>query len=140
MTLSELAKSMAEIDFAMLVTRSADDCLTARPMSNNGDVEYDGDSFYFSYGATGKVADIRGTAAVGLTFQGVADGSGRPPLFVSVSGEAELIADRARFAQHWVADLDRWFPEGIDTPDMVLIKVRARYIRYWGENEGSLEV
>lgn len=49
MTLSDLAKKMAGIDFAMLFTTTENGALAGRPMSNNGDVEYDGDSFYFTF-------------------------------------------------------------------------------------------
>ena len=49
MTMKEMSKAMAEIDFAMLRTRTDGGQLTTRPMSNNGEVEYDGDSFYFSW-------------------------------------------------------------------------------------------
>lgn len=43
-TLHDLAKAMKSIDFAMLFTRSDGGELAGRPMSNNNDVDYDGDS------------------------------------------------------------------------------------------------
>jgi general stress protein 26 len=39
MTLSDLAKWMRDIDFAMLSTRTEGGAIAGRPMSNNGDVE-----------------------------------------------------------------------------------------------------
>ena len=37
-------------------------------------------------------------------------------------------------------ELNRWFPDGIDTPSLVLIKVHADRIRYWdGEQDGTIE-
>jgi general stress protein 26 len=39
LTLTDLAKQMAEIDFAMLVTRTDGGAAASRPLSNNGDVE-----------------------------------------------------------------------------------------------------
>ncbi len=37
------------------------------------------------------------------------------------------------------ADLDRYFPDGIDTPGVVMIRVHAERIRYWdGEDEGEI--
>ena len=44
MTLSDLSEKMAEIDYCMLCTHSQGGRIAARPMSNNGDVEYKGDS------------------------------------------------------------------------------------------------
>jgi len=46
-----------------------------------------------------------------------------------------------QFEQHWVKDLERWFPEGIDTIGLILIKVAARTIEYWdGEDNGRIEM
>ena len=42
MTLEELSEKMRKIDFCMLSTREAGGGISTRPMSNNGDVEYDG--------------------------------------------------------------------------------------------------
>ena len=139
LTLEELSKKMAKLDFAMLTTHSGDGVTTARPMSNNGDVDYTGDSYFFSYGHSRKVSDIRNVPQVCLSYTGAAGMLGGPPLFVAVEGAAELIDDKAQFEAHWSKDLDRYFPEGIDTPDVVMIKVRADRIRYWdGGDEGEL--
>lgn len=139
LTMHDLSKKMAKLDFAMLTTRSADGVLTARPMSNNGDVEYSGDSYFFAYGDSRKVADIHAGPQVCLGYTGAAGMLGGPPLFVAVEGRAELIDDKALFEAHWTKDLDRYFPEGIDTPGIVMIKVRADLIRYWdGGDEGEL--
>ena len=49
MSLPELAEKMRHIDFTMLFTRADNGAAAGRPMSNNGDVEYQGDSFFFAY-------------------------------------------------------------------------------------------
>lgn len=141
LTLHELSRKMAKLDFAMLATRSATGALNARPMSNNGDVEYQGDSYFFAYLESRKVADIRADEAVSLSYTGAAGMLGGPPLFVAVEGRAALIEDKAQFEAHWTKDLDRYFPDGIDTPGVVMITVRADRIRYWdGGNEGEITV
>ena len=141
MTLKSLAKAMRDIDFAMLTTRAEDGSKAARPMSNNGEVEYDGDSWYFTWEDSRTVRDIARDAQVGLTFQGSQGLLGKPPLFVSVEGEAQVVKDKAAFAAHWTDGLDRWFKQGIDTPGLALIKVHAKRIHYWdGEDEGDIRV
>jgi len=141
MTLKALAKAMRDIDFAMLTTRAEDGSKAARPMSNNGEVEYDGDSWYFTWEDSRTVRDIARDAQVGLTFQGSQGLLGKPPLFVSVEGEAQVVKDKAAFAAHWTDGLDRWFKQGIDTPGLALIKVHAKRIHYWdGEDEGEVTV
>jgi general stress protein 26 len=138
-TLQDLAKAMARIDFAMLTTRTKGGRMATRPMSNNGEVEYQGDSFYFSWDSARTVRDIGADPQVGLSFQGSAGPLGKPPLFVAVQGTARLVRDKAAFAAHWSSDLDRWFPDGMDTRGVVMIHIHAERIRYWdGEEEGEL--
>ncbi|NDV86349.1 pyridoxamine 5'-phosphate oxidase family protein [Aurantimonas aggregata] len=139
MTLSDLAEAMRDIDFAMLSTKTGAGDIAARPMSNNRDVDYDGDSFFFTYEEARTVSDIERDPKVGLSFQGKAGLLGKPPLFISVEGTAELIRDKAQFEAHWNSDLDYWFEDGIDTPGVVLIRVHADRIHYWnGKDEGDV--
>jgi len=139
MTLKDLSDKMAKIDFAMLSTRTEGGGVASRPMSNNGEVEYSGDSFFFAYDSARTIADIELDAEVGLTFTGAAGLLGGPPLFIAIEGQGQLIRDKAEFEKHWTKGLDRWFPQGVDTTGLVLIKVHAQRIHYWnGEDEGEL--
>lgn len=141
LTLSDLSERMRKIDFCMLTTGTQDGGFASRPMSNNGQVDYEGDSYFFTYEDTRKVADIGRDDAVGLTFTGESGSAGEPPLFISVSGTAELIRDKDEFEAHWVDGLDRWFPDGVDTEGLLLIKVEADQIHYWdGEDDGEVTV
>ena len=141
MTLKDLAKKVADIDFTMMTTRAENGELGARPMSNNGDVDYDGDSFFFTWESARMVADIQRNPKVGLSLQGKNHLRGKPPLFVSIEAHAELIRDKAMFQKHWKPELERWFKQGIDTPGIVLIKAHAQRIEWWdGEEEGVVKV
>jgi general stress protein 26 len=137
--LADLAEKMKDIDFTMLSTHSVGGTIGARPMSNNREVAYDGDSWFFTTDDTQMVADIGRDAQVGLSFQGRAGLLGRRPFFLAVEGRAELIRDKGQFAEHWTKDLDRWFAQGADTPGLVLIRVHASTVHYWdGEEEGEV--
>jgi general stress protein 26 len=141
LSLHDLSKKMAKLDFAMFATRSPNGTMTARPMSNNGDVEYQGNSYFFAYRNSRKIADVRADPQVTLSYTGAVGMLGGPPLFVTVEGVATLIEDKAVFADHWTKDLDRYFPEGIDTPGVVMIRVDAKAIRYWdGSDEGEIAI
>ena len=140
-TLREIAEKVRDIDFAMLLTRTESGEIAGRPMSNNRDVEYDGDSFFFTSDETRSVSDIKRHPLVALSYTGRKGLLGQPPIFITVQGEAELIHDKREFEAHWVKDLERWFKKGTDTPGLVLIKVHASRIHYWdGENEGEVVV
>jgi len=143
-TLGDISAAMKDIDFCMLVSRAQDGSIAGRPMSNNREVEYDGTSRFFTNDDTRMTEDIARDPSVGLTYQGKAGLKGlvgAPGLFVHVEGEAALVRDKARFAQHWDKNLDRWFAQGIDTPGLVMIEVAAKRIHYWdGEDEGEVRV
>jgi general stress protein 26 len=141
LTLKDLSKKMAKLDFAMLSTTSAAGALTSRPMSNNGDVEYDGDSYFFTYEQSRKIAEIRANDEVNLTYTGAVGMLGGSPLFIAVEGSASLIDDKSTFEEHWIKDLDRYFPDSIDTPGVIMIHVRAKTIRYWdGKDDGEISL
>ena len=141
LTLADLSKTMADIDFAILSTRTEGGDIAGRPMSNNGEVEYDGDSFFFALDTTRTVADIGRDPKVALSFTGSKGLLGKPPIFITIEGRGELIRDKAEFQAHWNKDLEIWFAAGADTPGLVLIKVEATRIHYWdGEDEGEIPV
>jgi general stress protein 26 len=141
MTLQDLAKKVGDIDFTMLSTRAESGEIAARPMSNNGDVEYDGDSWFFTWEDSKMVDDIKRDPHVGLSLQGKSGLLGKPPIFISIEATAELIRDKAILQDHWKTEMERWFKQGVDTPGVVLIKAHATRIKYWdGENEGEVKV
>lgn len=140
-TLEDLAKAMKDIDFTMLSTRAEGGQIAARPMSNNGDVEYDGDSWFFAMEDTTAVQDIERDSRIGLSLQGNKSLLGAPGIFIAIEGQGQVVRDKALLEEHWVKDLERWFKDGVDTPGLVLIKARADRIHYWdGEDQGELSL
>lgn len=129
LTLHDLARKMRGIDIATLSTHTDNGAIAGRPMSNNGDVEYDGDSFYFTTDDTRMVLDISRDPKVALNF------TGKHGFWATVEGHAELIRDRDMFEDHWNKDLDTWFENGLDTRGLVMIKVHATRIKYWDKGD-----
>lgn len=137
--LADISEKMRDIDFAVLSTRTEGGAVAGRPMSNNRQVEYDGDSFFFTCDDSRTVGDIDRDPNVGLTYQSKSGVLGMKPFFITIEGSAELIKDKAQFAEHWTKDLDAWFKEGIDTPGLTLIKVNAKRLHYWdGWDSGEI--
>lgn len=134
-TLKDVSKIMKDIDICMLSTTTAHGALASRPMSNNGEVEYDGNSYFFTWKGSRASKDIEKDNHVNLGFQGKND------IYISVSGKAELSAERKEMEDHWLPELDQWFEKGLDTPGVVMIKVIADRIKYWQkEEEGEVKL
>lgn len=141
LTLSEIANKMKDIDFCMLTTVTEGGQLSSRPMSNNRDVDYDGDSWFFAYEDARFIRDVQANDQVGLTFAGDKSLLGKPGIFIGIEGKASLTKDRVALEQHWVDDMERWFPHGIETPGIVLLNVHASRVHYWdGEEEGEVKI
>jgi general stress protein 26 len=139
--MTDIAEKLKKIDFCMMSTKGSGQEISSRPMSNNGDVEYDGDNWFFSYRDTRKVADIGRDPGISLSFTEAPSMLGKPGMFISIEGKASLIDDKAQFSEHWTNELDRWFPDGVDTAGLTLIKVHADRIHYWdGEENGTITV
>jgi len=134
-SLADVAKAMRHIDIAILSTVAADGAIVGRPMSNNKDVDFDGNSYYFTSEDTDMVKELEANPQVGLGLQG------HHHTYISVSGKAELIRDKAAFAAHWNSDLDKWFDDGIDTAGVVMIRVKAKKVEYWdGRDSGEVKL
>ena len=135
LSLATIARQMRELDICMMVTQSKRGSLNSRPMSNNRDVTYKGDSWFFTYEKTQKIKDLENTSQVSLNFEGPKD------LYISITGKAKLIRNKAMFAEHWDDSLNQWFPEGIDTKGIVLIHVKGTRLKYWQRSkEGELKL
>lgn len=142
-TLSEISEAMRDIDFCVLSARTADGSIGARPMSNNREVDFTGDSWFFSFDSARMIEDIARDGRIGLAYQGkpglLGGVIGKPGIFIAVECDATLVRDKAEFARHWDKSLDRWFQQGVDTPGLVMIHAAARRIHYWdGEDEGEV--
>lgn len=140
-SLDQIAETMRDIDFTMLSTRAENGAVASRPMSNNRDVEFDGDSWFFADASTTVVSDIERDPQVGLTLQTKGGLLGKPPVFLAVEGSAQILRDKSLFEEHWTKDLERWWPDGVDSPGLVLLKVHADRIHYWdGEDQGEVKL
>jgi general stress protein 26 len=115
------------IDIAMLTTvDTSDGTLHSRPMSTNGEVEFDGDLWFFTRASSHKVEEIERSPQVNASFS-------QPDKqnYVSMSGTANLVTDRDKMKELWKPHLKAWFPEGTDDPDMALLKVSVEKAEYW---------
>ena len=128
-SLQTLAKKMKNLDFCMMVTRDGKGGFHARPMSNNGKVKYDGTSWFFSYKDSNKARQIKSNPQVSLVYQR------DDMLFIECYGKATIVTQRETMEDKWLDELNRWFPKGLDTPGICLIKVSATRIQYWHKKE-----
>ena len=124
--IQDVAKLMKNLDFCMLTTRAEDGSQSGRPMSNNGEVEFDGDVWFFSDINSRKVREIEADPNVQLSF---IDSKGFR--FISMTGQAKTVKNKTKKQELWMKDLERWFPDGPESPEVILISVTPKTIASW---------
>jgi general stress protein 26 len=130
--MSRVKEMMNHIDFCFLTSKGEKGLLHSRPMSNNRNVEYNGENYFFSYSDNDVCREIQKDPAVSLSFSVPGE-----MIFISVGGKAELLHDRELMKKYWDDELEQYFPDGINQEGIVLIKVKAELITLWEGNEES---
>lgn len=123
----DVAEAMGRIDFCMMQT-VGEHGVNTRPMSNNGEVQYDGDTWFFSRSDSTKNEEIALDDRVQLTFADI-----EAMNFISVWGQGEIVDDPEMKRELWRPELERWFKNGPDDPAVSLICVTAQRIQTWGK-------
>lgn len=132
----KIAKIMRDLDFCMFTTFTKSGDMFARPMSNNRNVEYDGDVWFFSPSDSRLVAEIQSNPRTQLSYMDT-----KQFRFISMSGSTEIVRDVAKKRALWEKSMEQWFPDGPESENVVLLKVRPTLIAYWtGEGDGEFTV
>jgi general stress protein 26 len=121
-TVKQLVK---DTRISMLTTMTADGRHVSRPMALQ-DVEFDGDLWFFTYSDSDLVQQVRISPQVNVSFS-----DSKQQAWVSVSGTAAQVDDPAKAKQLWNPLLKAWFPDGLDTPNLTLVKVTGETAEYW---------
>jgi general stress protein 26 len=113
-----------DIEVCMLVTEDQG-VLRSRPMWGQ-QKEFAGELWFFTHASAHKTLEVQQNQRVNLSYAEPKDQN-----YVSVSGTAELVRDKARFEEFWQETLTTWFPKGLDDPDLAMLKVTVEQAEYW---------
>jgi general stress protein 26 len=130
--IQKLNELIHKIDFTMLTTIDTDGTLRSRPMSTQK-TPFDGTLWFFTGASSEKVFETRHHNQVNLSY---ADPKNQR--YVSVSGVAELSRDQAKMKELWNPAYKAWFPDGLDDPDLALLKVHVEKAEYWDSPNGTV--
>jgi len=129
---AKLTKLIKDARICMFTTTTEDGRQVSRPMGLQ-DVEFDGDLWFFAYQDAPKIREITLHPEVNVSFSDQKNAA-----WVSVSGRAEVVHDRDKAEQLWNPMLRAWFPDGLDTPGLTLIRVHAGSAEYWDAPGGKV--
>ena len=131
--LQKLRELVKDIDFCMLTTVDENGDLHSRPMSSNGDIDPNGDIWFFTAASSHKVSEIAKLPKVNVNF---ADPDNQR--YISVSGRAQLVRDRKKIDELWRPEFKIWFPEGKDDPEVALLRVALERAEYWDSPSSTI--
>ena len=120
-----------DIRIAMMTTMDEDGHMRSRPMYNQS-VDKDGKLWFFTR-ADDKVQEIRQDRHVNLSYS---DPSSQT--YVSISGTAADLRDKAKAREHWSEGMRTWFPKGTEDPELMMICVTPTKGEYWDSPSSTM--
>jgi general stress protein 26 len=124
--IEKLNELISGIEIAMMCSVHPAGHLHSRPMATQA-ITNDGYLWFFTSAHSSKIDEVRnGGRQVNLAY---ADPVGMR--FVSISGPCELVRNQAIAAELWRDEYTRWFPQGLNDPDLILLKVTVDSAEYW---------
>ncbi len=123
--IEHLGELIRGIKVAMMTTVEQDGSLRSRPMWTH-DRDFDGELWFFTKEHSPKVDEVEHDHHVSLAY---ADPS--RDRFVSISGRCALVLDKEKARELWNPTLKAWFPEGLEDPELALLRVSVEKAEYW---------
>lgn len=124
-------KELAEgIDTCMFCTYNGTK-LASRPMSVQ-QIDDSGNLWFLSHKRSNKNADISQNPTVELFFAKGHDS------FLSIHGQATVLFDYNKTKELWNPIIKVWMPEGVDDPNLSIIKVVPEDGYYWNNKHGKM--
>lgn len=127
-----LGELIQDIQIAMLTTIGLDGALHSRPMATQK-TKFDGELWFFTKGSSLKVDELGEHRRVNLSYA-----DPKHQRYVSVSGTASVFRDRAKEEELWNPLYKAWFPDGLDDPDLMLLRVSVDEAEYWDAPSNSM--
>ncbi|HUK34041.1 MAG TPA: pyridoxamine 5'-phosphate oxidase family protein [Vicinamibacterales bacterium] len=107
----------------------------SRPLALLGDLSaFGGTLWFFADSRSPKMHELSADATVSLLFQSDADSC-----YMQLDGSAASVHDRAKMRELYTPALKTWFPEGLDDPNLTLIRFDAVSGAYWESPGGILQ-
>jgi general stress protein 26 len=133
-SLKYLQDKVKEVRTAMLTTYNAEKGFSSRPMGT-ADIDEEGNIWFFTNEYSPKASEISVENTVSLTYSDPKDHT-----YLSIVAEASFIDDRAKMKELWNPFVKAFFPEGLDDPKLILLKVKPTDAEYWDSNSSSMVV
>jgi general stress protein 26 len=124
-------KLVMDINVCMFITNNRENNHT-RPMATI-EVEDNGSLWFFTDVRSIKVEEVSAENTVHLVYAHPGKES-----YMDVWGKADVITDKKIIKDKWKPLVKAWFPNGVDDPNLALLKVQPNNIYYWDAETGKM--
>ena len=118
------------MDTAMFTTVSGDGSLASRPLRMQ-EIDEDGAMWFVTDRGSHKADEIHAHPQVNVSFVAPQDNT-----YVSISGRATVLFDKARLHDLWSPAMMVFYPDGLDDPDLCVLRVDMESAEYWDSPGG----
>lgn len=128
-----IAAKIKDVRFGMFTTVDDDNVLTSRPLTSQ-QIDNEGNMWFFTSDEAPFTHHLEHHPDVNVSFSNPDD-----HLYLSVTGQAYLLKDRAKARELWNPLVRAWFPRGLDDPHLAMIRVRIQSAEYWDANASKMK-
>lgn len=125
-------KLAEEIRVCMFITNTNADDEHTRPMSTI-EVEENGTLWFFTDIRSIKIEEVAADKEVHLTYAHPGKES-----YMDVWGSAKVVTDKQQIKDKWSPIIKAWFPDGVDDPNIALLKIKPNQCYYWDAETGKM--
>ncbi|MEO7760669.1 MAG: pyridoxamine 5'-phosphate oxidase family protein [Casimicrobiaceae bacterium] len=133
---ADVMEKAAKIRFGMLTT-FAGERLTSRPMTIQ-QIEATPAAVWFFTSRHGNLAQTIGGGTGSGTYVNLAIAEPAESFYVSISGRARIVDDKAKMEELWSTMAKAWFPGGIDDPNLALVRMDVDAAEYWDSDHSEM--
>ncbi|MGZ5191277.1 MAG: pyridoxamine 5'-phosphate oxidase family protein, partial [Flavisolibacter sp.] len=124
-------KLVNDIKVCMFITNNPESDHT-RPMFTI-EVEEDDSLWFFTDSRSLKVEEVKGDKNVHLVYAHPGKES-----YLDVWGSATINTDKKNIKDKWTPLMKAWFQDGVDDPNLCLLKVKPQNVYYWDAEHGKM--
>jgi general stress protein 26 len=129
----KLKISAVQANVCMLITIDSNNEQHTRPMAAIT-IDYDGCFWFFASKSSGKLKDISAHNTVRIVYANSSNHS-----YMEVEGPCTVVCDRNDIQQKWKNIVTEWFPQGLNDPELCLIRLDVQNAFYWDAQNERIE-
>jgi len=132
--LDKLKELIESVNICMYCSMEHGSDMASRPMGT-AKVDDNGSIWFFTTDHSGAAENAAHAEEVCLNYAHITKNT-----YLCVMGDPELVFDKGKMKELWSPILKTWFPQGLDTPDIALVKVTPRSAHYWDSDASRLRL